>query len=383
MTHLSQALQKYYARVGKRILFTNHQSLNQLALAMWEELGCSQIDASVLSRVLKGERLFTVQQLRAFCKLLQLTTGEQEYLLACLQQDFDARLSHQTGITRLSAPLAQEIIGELSSDIFQMFYQGQYPMVSKRIELVRQLAHAASIYNTKDRLANIAWANNLYICGRIIGISKATGLVAQTMPIYRELIGLSRLCRSEVLYGYAHALLSDAYYGAGGYSENETRRKLYATSVKLAAKALNYLPEDDHESFFALRTMAASAYYLHDREAVDYVFGKAKQAIPRQPQSNRVNLLQLVMTLSKCLAAQQTARPFQVRDIAAKYFDGDLTGAGAYEISGIKEEVDTLRVLRSSEYQYMRNRIQQGIDMAGDYELPRYQTYFNRILRTM
>lgn len=88
MSDLSEALQKYYSREGKRVLFRNNCSLNQLAMAMWEQLGFHQIDSSVLSRVLKGERLFTTPQLKVFCKLLTLSRKEEEYLFACLQQDF-------------------------------------------------------------------------------------------------------------------------------------------------------------------------------------------------------------------------------------------------------------------------------------------------------
>ncbi|MBI1864101.1 hypothetical protein HYS03_02745 [Candidatus Woesebacteria bacterium] len=67
--------------------------MNALALSMWEHLDFSEIDASVLSRVLKGERLFTQKQLIIFCKLLSLDTKEitklREALLLDLLKRFD------------------------------------------------------------------------------------------------------------------------------------------------------------------------------------------------------------------------------------------------------------------------------------------------------
>lgn len=59
-------------------------TLNQLALEMWERLGYREIDASVISRVLKAERLFTSKQLKIFCSILKLDSkleNLQEFLM--------------------------------------------------------------------------------------------------------------------------------------------------------------------------------------------------------------------------------------------------------------------------------------------------------------
>lgn len=76
----SKSLQKFYTRKGNRLIFTNGMTLNQLALAMWERLGFREIDASVVSRVLKGERLFTKSQLCHFAQILNLSPLEFEHL---------------------------------------------------------------------------------------------------------------------------------------------------------------------------------------------------------------------------------------------------------------------------------------------------------------
>ncbi len=71
-TNLARLLQKYYQRQSNRIIFVNKMTLNQLALAMWERLGYQGVDASVLSRVINGERLLTPRQLEVFCEILKL-----------------------------------------------------------------------------------------------------------------------------------------------------------------------------------------------------------------------------------------------------------------------------------------------------------------------
>lgn len=57
--YLASELQKFYHKVNNKLTFTNDMSLNQLALEMWTELGYEGMDASLLSRVIHGERLFT------------------------------------------------------------------------------------------------------------------------------------------------------------------------------------------------------------------------------------------------------------------------------------------------------------------------------------
>lgn len=113
MSNLSRAIQKYYSRDGSRFVFRNGQSLNHLALSMWEHLGFQQVDASVLSRVLKGERLLTSPQLKAFCRLLDLSRHEEDYLFACLQQDCDLRLGVHTSMMRITHSLAKEFVEEM------------------------------------------------------------------------------------------------------------------------------------------------------------------------------------------------------------------------------------------------------------------------------
>jgi len=51
-------------------------TLNQLALEMWERLGFHDIDPSVLSRVITGERSFTPQQLEIFSNILAIPRSE-------------------------------------------------------------------------------------------------------------------------------------------------------------------------------------------------------------------------------------------------------------------------------------------------------------------
>lgn len=99
ITELANRLQKYYRQAGNKIVFRNGLTLNQLSLLMWEFLGFKEIDSSVLSRVLKGERLFTYGQLLVFSKILKLTSQEIHDLRSALAQDILKRYSIELGFT--------------------------------------------------------------------------------------------------------------------------------------------------------------------------------------------------------------------------------------------------------------------------------------------
>ncbi|MEN8253741.1 MAG: hypothetical protein ABFQ62_05210 [Patescibacteria group bacterium] len=97
MKQLHHLLQRYYRKSGNKIIFSNENTLNQLALAMMEDLGFEGMDSSILSRVINGKRLFTQRQLNSFCNVLNLPIIDKLELEQCLLSEkihkFDSNLS--------------------------------------------------------------------------------------------------------------------------------------------------------------------------------------------------------------------------------------------------------------------------------------------------
>ena len=87
MTYLAQLLKKYYRKAKKAHQFRNGLSLNQLAWEMSAKLNFSQIDPSVLCKVVNGKRLFSREQLDVLCKVLNLSGEERKELVNALQKD--------------------------------------------------------------------------------------------------------------------------------------------------------------------------------------------------------------------------------------------------------------------------------------------------------
>lgn len=384
MSNLSKALQEYYYRDRNMVFFRNGQPLNQLALSMWESLGFQQIDASVLSRVIKGERLFTAAQLKAFCGLLSLSKKQEDHLLACLRQDHSSRLDLYAGTTNIPSSLAKEVIIEMTKGVFDAYYKGDYVSLEEKYNLIEQLVGLYSLSDKDSLVVSKALGCNLYLRGRVIANGElSSSVIKKIHPIAKQLTSLSRINHSTLLHGYAYILMSNAYYIAGGYSSSLAKHRFYKTSIKLAKKAMDSLPADDHESLFALRLMAASACYTQDSETVLYVVNRVREEIPKQPIENYINALHLNITLSKGLAATKISNPSLSQKFAANHFNRSLSGTGVYEISAIKEEVDTLLLLKTQDNSYIRRRLKEGLDLANEHNFSRQKKYFKGLLGTL
>jgi len=88
VNHFSTALIEYYRRSGNKVVFKNGMSLNALAWEMWEKLGFREIDPSVISRVLKGDRLFTPRQFTTFAQIMKLPPKREKQLRLLLLNDY-------------------------------------------------------------------------------------------------------------------------------------------------------------------------------------------------------------------------------------------------------------------------------------------------------
>lgn len=86
--NLQLLLTKYYTRKGGQVLFKNKYSLNKLSLEMWDEKNDKGIEPSTLSRVINGKRLFTYEQLKTFCKVLNIKGNARKDLIKALRADY-------------------------------------------------------------------------------------------------------------------------------------------------------------------------------------------------------------------------------------------------------------------------------------------------------
>jgi hypothetical protein len=154
---LSLKIAKYYQKDKNKIVFTNGMSLNKMAWEMWERLGCREVDPSVVSRVLNGERLFTKKQLKCFTAILKIRETEKEELEFVLDQ----------------------LIGERLGIDFSKFEQGYYvDLISNNLEKIQQvrisgnplltLNWAATVLSNVDE--KTSFVKNKYLQNKILNI---------------------------------------------------------------------------------------------------------------------------------------------------------------------------------------------------------------------
>lgn len=98
--YLAQGLRKYYQDTGSQRVFRNGMNQNELVERMAELGEIHNLEASVLTRAIKGERLLTDYMLELFCLALGLDEEEkwglQQAALQdrCLDFGIDARLAN-------------------------------------------------------------------------------------------------------------------------------------------------------------------------------------------------------------------------------------------------------------------------------------------------
>lgn len=383
MSYLSEAMQKYYTHEGVRVRFQNRWSLNQLAMAMWEMLEFQQIDASVLSRVLKGERLFTPKQLEVFCELLAIPREEYEHLLACLRMDHNVRAGLPSTTVEVTPDFALNLAGALTQQASTAYYQGKFDGIENNYALVqRLLVNPSASASIEAKTIGDVVGYNLYLVGRSHSHTTVPSRVlSEIYPIFRQLVQMSELYQSSTIYGYAYALLCDAYYIAGGYSTTDAKSPFYGKSVKAAKTAVDSLPPDNPETLFALRVMAASAAYIRDEDTLRFVLAKTRQLIPVQTSAGSLNALHLGATLGRGMAAIKMPNHHSAGEFIANYFDKKSIETGVYEVSLVKEEIEALLLLGSDDHEYITARIKTGADLASRYKLRRHSRYFDRLLK--
>lgn len=96
---LATELRQYYTREKNKVLFKGDYSLNELALMIGDKTHDS-FDASALSKVLSGKRLFTHVQLSACSCLLRLSKKEKDMLERSLAKDLLFRHSHSINVLK-------------------------------------------------------------------------------------------------------------------------------------------------------------------------------------------------------------------------------------------------------------------------------------------
>ncbi|HXH26322.1 MAG TPA: hypothetical protein VNG90_00335 [Candidatus Acidoferrum sp.] len=388
MGHLATGLQKFYYKDKGRVVFVGNITLNQLALHMWAELGFQKVDASVLSRIISGERLPTPAQLETFCQVLKLGPRDREYLFFCLSQDYFERGGVKHGGVFMASSDAATLMGQLADQATTLLYQGRCSQLLVQSKAFGDL-YAKVMFNQPDsepqRRFLAAYGEALYVKGRAIGSQSSSGNVLSALaPLSGELLKLATQSGQRRLRGLAYILLADSHYIAGRLFQPSAPGDIHKVTqlrkaIRYGTQALPYLADTDHEKLFAIRTIVASANYLADETVITHFKRLTTKLIPRQPQQNYVNALHLAGTFAHGQAILGHAEPFAIKDLATQHFKTNLVGTGIYELSDIKSTIEALRQLKTTDRGLLKQQLTRGLVLAEQDNFIRHQRYLKKI----
>ena len=387
MTYLAEALKKHYIKQTDKIIFKNKKNLNQLALEMWEDLNFSQIDKSVLSKVLYGKRLFTTRQLEVFCNLLNLTTKEKEELTYSLNKDFCKRYNIELDAYFVPKAHYMEVLDHLLDEVYQANYSGRLSDVIRKcekIELIAQvLIETSPPQNIEEQTYKILSAN-LYMKTKSLGaFFKPQEALPQTVNAANTLFSWSKKFDDSFMWCYANILLAHAYYIAGGYTKTNKAKGLYAKSIEHAYKILPYFSIDNRERIFALRLISASASYTKDEEAITFSFAEFNKILLSQPKENDISMYLLAGNLAEGTAILQKPEPFFYKDKVLNHFGAIILDGNIHETSAIKRDIETYIALGSSDRRTIATLAENGLALANKYNYPRHKKYLTKIISTL
>jgi hypothetical protein len=256
MGYLSKDLEKYYTRDGNRIVFSNGMTLNQLAWEMWERLRYREIDPSVVSRVLKGERLFTSKQLNIFGNIIGMSNKD----VVTLQENLLHELSLKFG---------------LEANFFHHKNKHIFDLIEDNINKIREvgkrdlpclanewLIHVLDRVNAEMEINHNPKMRRLLLNykGSLLN-NRLTALLA-TEPLKRIQITVTQVShdlkevgtelKNKKFIGAAASLKGNMLYIIG---QNESAVKCLSAGLKLGIT--------DWEAVAALRAMAISLAELH------------------------------------------------------------------------------------------------------------------------
>ncbi len=386
--YLSQALRQYYSKEANKIVFQNNLSLNKFALAMWERLDFAEVDASVLSRVLRGERLFTPRQLDIFCSILFLDQSKREYLFFCLHRDRCLEYGVSFDTVFLPSLNIHDLFLQLMQSTTRLFYEGKFNDVKNTTSII--VPHLEQLMRqTTDKVADKFMdllIHALYLHGRALGgQTLSEDAMLHINPIAKKLESFSGITHTKNYNGYFHMLLASIFYVATNYAmfpKSIKMRKLYQEAIKHAQQAFSLLDNDQPEKLFGLRTLIMCSASLHDRtnfesyRSITYKDTCMKE-IPPQYYVMGAHVYHAIARGEALFGLSTATTTFQQ---ATTRFGNCMKGKHVFEVADIRSELEMLVALKSKDKKYIKKRAEQGLMLAEELHSLRHVQNINKLL---
>jgi hypothetical protein len=226
-------------------------TLNKLAWEMWEKLGYEGIDPSVLSKIINGERFFSLKQLKIFCQILNLKNNEKETLKDIYYDAMSKKFGWDESISSLKNKYLVDFVSDNLNKIRTVRQKGLPKLSVEWAEEVGEHLFEKSflVQNlpTKKKLLEL-FAD--IMMEQWHGATEMKSSKGVTMEISNK---LSRI--AEENRDYSFKVLSRHLWGRIGYLDNN-----YSKAAEVLRKDFDYL--NPYQQYISLRNLLISSAYL-------------------------------------------------------------------------------------------------------------------------
>jgi len=263
-------------------------TLNQIALEMSERLDFKEVDTSVLSRVLAGERIFTQKQLSIFCRVLGLNRIQEGLLKATLHSEIYSRYQ---GRYLLNGDQNQ-FLGLVESNLIMATDANQSgsSIMALRWSKVMENKLREEIIKTTDARVSTKLVELLYefLAQHSISILRrepSSSAYKNAWAVLDEMKQLANMLKSSEKLGLVYAKMGDVLSLIGGESSSKPilnrSSNLFRKALGLINPSLRYYPigywmlnEAYLKNIRQVRKLAKDfTLLLHDCEAADVCEG--------------------------------------------------------------------------------------------------------------
>jgi tetratricopeptide (TPR) repeat protein len=359
--YLAKALEKYYSRDGKKIVFANGMTLNQLAWEMWEKLGFTQIDPSVISRVIRGQRQFTSTQLKTFCSLLNLGPQETNKLISDRLQDLYEKygldqLDPQFGFNSVVdyAQMVLPVVKKLRESGFQNL---SYDLSSELIDHLCEKRDFISLHPTL--LSTVLFEK----VAAVLDTQPARVLQTQTTQPLKILFQLGKESKNNEIIGLAYYLKGNVYYNLGNHSK----------SYLLHQQALKYLPRGFYRPF-SLRSYSISSAELGLISESQKAQTQLLAELPEQPLDMKAVIYEgLVRTNTILKSYPQIYKYMDYNWDIVNQLEAQKGPNWVFrKIQLIRTQTDLALKIPLDHKNYIMKKAKQGLELADKYNFYKY-----------
>ena len=245
---LSKDLEKYYERRGNRIVFANGMSLNKLAWEMWERLGHKEIDPSVISRVLKGERLFKVGPLKVLGKILKVPKQQEDQLFETLCEEQVEKLGLKELFLQQKNKYFLELVEDNLKKINQIRGNGLPALAIEwsdiMCEQIRARLHSFANEVQKRHAMQMLASIIIEQQSALLDNSLVEDIKLSYPSMALELNKIADLLKNKNILGYAHYVWGNLFYLQGDYEHMLPHIKLAYSYIHDDQVLKNYKLKD-------------------------------------------------------------------------------------------------------------------------------------------